>query len=172
MMPGLLAAGIAIVAFLVVQVVIFNLCRVVRRFQALAGMWFVLLAVYGAMFALLQQRLPAAWLAETDFERWVSFVNGGIVYLLLFLIYLCLYFTDHSLTVAYAIELELHGHMTRDEIKQRFPHDRMLQQRLADLVSNRYLIQEGESFRLAPKGKLFAGTLGTIKRCLKLEPGG
>ena len=45
-------------------------------------------------------------------------------------------------------------------------------QRLADLIANGYVVQEGEYYRLAPKGKVFAGTLGTIKRMLNLEPGG
>ena len=102
-------------------------------------MWFALLAPYCAMLLFFQHRLPSAWLAETNFEVWVSFVNGAVVYLLLFLIYLCLYFTDHSLTIVYAIELELRGQMTHDDIKRRFPYDAMLEQRLADLIANHYV---------------------------------
>jgi hypothetical protein len=172
MMPGLLAAAITIGVFLAVQVAIFNLFHIVRRFQALAAMWFALLALYVAMFLFFQHRLPQVWLAETDFERWVSFVNGAVVYLLLFLIYLCLYFTDHSLTVAYAIEFEQRGQMTRDDIKRRFPHNAMLEQRLADLTANSYVVRSGDAYCLAPKGKFFVSTLGTLKRLLKLELGG
>jgi len=172
MMPGLLAAAICIVAFLVMQVAVFNLAPVGRRFDALTGMWLGLLPLYITVFALFQHRLPASWLAVSKLEIIVSGINGAVVYLLLFLIYLCFYFTDHSLTVAYTIELERRGQMTRDDIKQRFPHDAMLRQRLADLITNGYVIQEGEYYRLAHKGRAFAGTLGTMKRFLKLEPGG
>jgi hypothetical protein len=62
--------------------------------------------------------------------------------------------------------------MTRQDLKERFPHDGMLQQRLADLIASGYACREGEHYRLLRKGMLFAGTLGGIKRFLKLGPGG
>ena len=172
MMPGLLAAAISFVAFLVVQVALFNLCTIRRRFQALASMWFGLLALYGVLVAVLQWHLPTHWLAATQLETTIGILNGAAVYLLLFLVYCCFYFTDHSLTVAFAIEFEARGSMTRADLKQRFPYDTMLAQRLDDLIANRYVVRNGDAYQLAPKGQRFVAILGTLKRFLKLEPGG
>ena len=143
----------------------------------MALMWLALTVVYGILYWVFQTYLPTGWRSPApvcSVEGVVGILNGLVVYLLLFLSYCCLYFTDHSLSVAYMIELEHRPGrtLTRTELKKRFPHDTMLRQRLGDLISNHYIIQEGECYRLAPKGKLFAGTLGIIKRVLRLEPGG
>jgi predicted transcriptional regulator len=78
------------------------------------------------------------------------------------------------LCLSYMIEFESRPlkKMTIEEIKQHFSYDALLAGRLDDLVANHYVVREGEQYRLAPKGQLFASTLGTIKRMLKLEPGG
>ena len=177
MTPGLLAAFSSFLLFLVGHVVLFQLFTITKRFQAMAATWVTLLAVYGILYAGFLRCLPAAFVPVepvASLSGVVGILNGAVVYLLLFLIYCCFYFTDHSLSVAYMIELEHRPGktMTRTELITRFPHDAMLRQRLADLIANSYVVQEGECYRLAPKGKLFAGTLGTIKRMLKLEPGG
>ena len=172
MMPGLLAVAISFFSFFVVQVVLFNLFTIKRRFQALVGMWFCLSVLYGFLFAIFQHRLPVKWLASTRIETIVSFLNGATLYLLLFLVYCCFYFTDHSLTVAFAIEFDARGSMTRDDLKQRFPYDAMLEQRLADLIANQYVRRDGGAYQLAPKGRCFVAVLGTLKNFLKLEPGG
>jgi hypothetical protein len=177
MTPGLLAAFSSFLLFLIGHVILFQLFTVTKRFQAMAATWLALLAAYLVLYALFLRCLPAAFVSAepvVSLSGLVGILNGMVVYLLLFLIYCCLYFTDHSLSVAYMIELEHRPGktMTRTELIQRFPHEAMLQQRLADLIANSYVVQEGEYYRLAPKGRLFAGTLGTIKRMLKLEPGG
>jgi hypothetical protein len=177
MTAGLLAGFLTFVLFLIAHVLLFQLFDITKRFNAMALTWFVLLAAYGALYSLFIHRLPAAFVSADPVWSMVGVVgvlNGAVVYLLLFLIYCCFYFTDHSLSVAYMIELEHRPGktMTRAQLKERFPHEPMLRQRLTDLVANGYVIQEGEYYRLAPKGKLFAGTLGTMKRFLKLEPGG
>jgi hypothetical protein len=177
MTPGLLAAFLSFFLFLIGHVVLFQVFTVTKRFQAMAATWVALLAAYGVLYAAFLRCLPAAFVSAepvASLPGLMGILNGVVVYLLLFLIYCCFYFTDHSLSVAYMIELEhCPGKtMTRTELIKRFPHDAMLRQRLADLVANSYVIQEGEYYRLAPKGKLFAGILGAIKRLLKLEPGG
>jgi hypothetical protein len=177
MTAGLLAAISTFLLFLIAQVLLFHLFTITKRFNAMSLIWFVLLAAYGRLYVVFLRWLPAAFVSpETIWSvpGVVGILNGAIIYLLLFLVYCCFYFTDHSLSVAYMIELEHRPGktMTRDQLKERFPHEAMLSQRLADLVANGYVVQEGEYYRLTPKGRLFAGVLGGLKRFLKLEPGG
>jgi hypothetical protein len=177
MTPGLLSAFATFGLFLIGQVALFQLFNIQRRFNALALVWFVLLAAYGVFYAFLLHHLPLALVYAGPVLSWseiIGIVNGAVLYLLLFLVYCCLYFTDHSLCVAFMIELEGRPsrRMTRQDLKERFPHDKMLQQRLSDLIASGYACQEGQHYRLARKGVLFAGALGGIKRFLNLEPGG
>lgn len=177
MTAGLLAAFFSFLLFLIGHVLLFQIFIISKRFNAMAATWFILLTAYGVLYAGLVRWLPSAFVSPEpvgSLTGVVGVVNGAVVYLLLFLIYCCLYFTDHSLSVAYMIELEHRPGktITRAQLKERFPHDAMLRRRLADLIANSYVVQDGEYYQLAPKGKLFAGTLGTIKRMLRLEPGG
>jgi hypothetical protein len=177
MTPGLLAAFFTFGLFLIGQIILFQLFDIHRRFNALAILWFALLAAYGLLYALFLNRLPSELVYSGHPLSWpgvVGVVNGVVLYLLSFLVYCCLYFTDHSLCVAFMIELEARPgrRMTRQDLKARFPHDKMLQQRLADLIASGYARQEGAHYRLITKGVLFAGGLGAIKRFLRLEPGG
>jgi hypothetical protein len=177
MSPGLLSAFATFALFLLGQIALFQLFNIQRRFNALALIWLILLAAYGLLYAVLLSCLPTVFVYPGPALTWpgiIGIANGVFIYLLLFLVYCCLYFTDHSLCVAFMIELEgrPNRRMTRQDLKERFPHDKMLQQRLADLIASGYACQEGEHYRLLKKGMLFAGTLGGIKRFLKLEPGG
>lgn len=170
MTAGLLAAFSTFLLFLIGHAAIFQLFTIVKKFNAMVLTWLVLLAAYAGLHAAFVHCLPPAWVATGVLDV----VNGAVVYFLLFLVYCCLYFTDHSLSVAYMIELEHRPGrvMTRTELKERFPHDTMLRQRFSDLIANSYVVQEGECYRLTPKGKLFAASLGMMKHFLKLEPGG
>jgi hypothetical protein len=177
MTPGLLAAFATFTLFLLGQVILFQLFNIQRRFNALALIWFALLAAYGLLYATLLSRLPPTLIypgSALTCPGIIGIANGLFIYLLLFLVYCCLYFTDHSLCVAFMIELEgrPNRRMTRQDLKERFPHDKMLQQRFSDLIASGYVSREGEHYRLLKKGKLFAGTLGGMKRFLKLGPGG
>jgi hypothetical protein len=177
MTSGLLAAFITFGLFLIGQIALFQLFDIRRRFNALALIWTALLVAYGFLYALFLSCLPSVLVYSgpvSTVPGIIGIANGVVLYLLLFLVYCCLYFTDHSLCVAFMIELEGRPsrRMTRRELKERFPHDKMLQQRLADLIASGYARKEGDYYRLVRKGVLFAGGLGTIKRFLKLEPGG
>jgi hypothetical protein len=177
MTPGILACFAAFFLFLVGQIALFQLFDIRRRFNALALLWLVLLAAYGYLYALFLHRLPSSLVLPgpvLSLPGIIAIANGVVIYLLMFLVYCCLYFTDHSLCVAFMIELESRPgrRMTREELKKRFPHYEMLQQRLADLIESGYVLREGEHYRLTSKGKLFAGTLGGMKYFLKLAPGG
>jgi hypothetical protein len=177
MTPGILAAFAAFFLFLVGQVALFQLFDIRRRFNALALLWLGLLAGYGLIYALFLHRLPATLVFSgpiLTLPGIIAIANGVVLYLLMFLVYCCLYFTDHSLCVAFMIELECRPdrRMTREELKQRFPHYEMIQQRLVDLIESGYVVSVGQHYKLTSKGNLFAGFLGGMKRFLKLGPGG
>ena len=163
--------------FLVMQIALVHVTVVTNRLKAMALTWLVLVPLYVALYHPLQHALPAALLPEegvSDFVRRANFVIGMVDYLLIFLTYGCLYYSDHSLCPAYMVEIanRPQRRMTISEIKQHFPFDAMLRQRLADLIANSYVVEEGEHDRLDSKGKCLTAVLGTLKRFLKLEPGG
>jgi len=177
MISGLVSAVCSFVLFLIGHVLLFQLFTITRRFQALVATWFVLLVAYLMIYLFMERHFPAVPASSSpssSYEGLVGFVNGIVVYLLFFLIYCCLYFTDHSLSIAFMIELEDRPQkkMTRNELTQRFPFDAFLKQRITDLEESKFIIREGDYIRVAPKGKLCAATLGSLKRFLKLEPGG
>jgi hypothetical protein len=177
MVPGLLAAFICFAVFLVTQIALAHLAPATHGLKAMALTWLVLLALYVALYGPLQNALPAALLPAEGLSRLaqrVNFLNGILVYLLMFLSYACFYYTDHSLCLAYMIEFESRPlkRMTLGEIQQHFPFDAMLARRLEDLIASQYVVREGERYRLDTKGRCLAAVAGTLKRSLKLEPGG
>jgi hypothetical protein len=62
--------------------------------------------------------------------------------------------------------------MTMTELKPRFPYDKLLQRRLADMAASRYLTKDGRHFCIATQGTLYAGTTRTMKKFLRIDPGG
>jgi hypothetical protein len=177
MVPGLLAAFICIAVFLVTQIALVHVMVVTNRLKAMAITWLVLVALYVALYHPLQHALPPALLPEesvSDFVRRANFVIGLVVYLLMFLTYGCFYYTDHSLCLAYMVEIEKRPQkrMALSEIKQHFPYDAMLARRLEDLMASQYVVRDGEHYRLDTKGKCLTAVTGPLKRFLNLEPGG
>jgi hypothetical protein len=140
--------------------------------------WALLLPVYVALYfgvrAVLPTRLgcPLPWF---DLEGLAAFLNGGLLYALLFSAWCYCYFcADHSLSVLYMMALEdaPTRRMTVDDLKKMFPYEEMLRQRLLDLQNNGFVVVEGDAFSLTPKGRRNARIAGGLKRFLHLEPGG
>ncbi len=177
MIPGLLAASACFVLFLALSIGIFQLAPDVHRFGTMAKLWLVLLVVYVPLYFLFQHLLPtpiAAVLPLNSLKGAVNFGNGMLIFTFMYLNFCALYTSDHGLSLAFMFELEGRAdkQMTLDQLRERFPYDALLRGRLIDLEANHFVICEGEYFRLAPKGKLFATVLGGLKRFLRLEPGG
>jgi hypothetical protein len=162
---------------MVVHIALFHFASILHKLKVMAFIWFLLLVLYAVLYVLFEKLLPGNWVVSpsvTRLESCVNFSNGILVYLLLFLSYCCFRFTDHSLSIAFMIELEQRSQkrMTLKELKQRFPYDALLKQRFGDLEVNGFVYRKGEHLHLTSKGKLYAGVFGGLKRLLKLEPGG
>jgi hypothetical protein len=171
MIPG------CFVLFLAIIIVWFNLAPGVHRFGTMARVWLVVLVVYVPLFFCLQHLLPSSIVAiapMNSLKGAVNFANGLIVFTFMYLNFCSLYTSDHGLSLAFMFELEgkADKRMTIEQLIQRFPYDEMLKGRLRDLEANNFVMRDGESFRLAPKGRFVAAFLGGMKRFLQLEPGG
>lgn len=169
MIPGILAAFLTFGAFNIGVVVAFRAWPRKHRLKMMLALWLGLLAAYvGIYFALNPPPLSSG-------EGWVFFLNGGLIYLLLFLTYsYCYFVSDHSLSVLYMMELEksTDQRLSLEQLKQAFPYDKLLRQRMVDLQNNGFVIQQGAHYELTAKGYQRAVIAGTLKKFLHLEPGG
>ena len=177
MIPGLLAAFLCFGLFLLAIIALFQARPSVHRFGAMALTWLILLAAYIPIYFFFQHSLPphiAAFAPLHTARGAVNFLNGGIVFTFMYLTFSALYTSDHGLSLAFMFELEgTPGRsMTLEALKLRFPYDAMLRGRLGELVENNFVIQEGDYYRLAPKGILVVAGLGGLKTFLRLDPGG
>ena len=131
--------------------------------------WTVLLGAYAAIYRAFDT--PPL----TSLEGIVFFANGMLIYLFLFLTFCYCYFvSNHSLSVLYMMALEdvPEQCVTVNELKQKFPYDELLSQRLRDLEANHFVLRSGEHFELTSQGKGRAHVAGGLKKFLNLEPGG
>jgi hypothetical protein len=177
MVPAILAAATSFAAFLAVSIALFHLLNVQRRLQAMGVIWLTLLGLYVGLYFVFQSVLPDAFTSNAP--RWsaesiVSVLNGMLIYLLTFLAFCCFYFTDHSLSINFMLEMDSRpgNQMTVTELKERFPYDKMLERRLADMVASGFLTKDGEHFCITSKGKIYAGVASAMKKFLRIDPGG
>lgn len=169
MLPGICAAVITFLVFLVAVVVRFHLPRVRHRLQTMTRIWALLLVVYAGIYRTFET--PSL----TSLEGIIFFGNGVVIYLLSFLAFCYCYFvSDHSLSVLYLMTLEDRSpkRLSPDELKQTFPYDDLLAQRLCDLEANDLVLREGDHYRLTGNGTNRARVAGKLKTFLNLEPGG
>jgi hypothetical protein len=141
-------------------------------------MWALLLPVYAALYFGVRAVLPA-WLGcplpWRSVEGLAAFLNGALLYALLFLVWCYCYFcTDHSLSVLYMLALEdtPSRRLSSDDIKKAFPYEELLCQRLLDLQNNGFVVVKDDAYSLTEKGQRNARIAGGLKRFLRLEPGG
>jgi hypothetical protein len=165
MLPGIFSAFITFVVFVLLVVVRFNRPPVGHRLKAMIRIWAVLLAVYVGLYWALGGKVAGT------LESIVIFANGILIYGLLFCTFCYCYFvSDHSLSVLFMLAMT--DRSSLDQIKQQFPYDELLRQRMIDLENNHFVARRGEYFELTPKGKTRARVAGALKQFLHLEPGG
>jgi hypothetical protein len=92
----------------------------------------------------------------------------------LFVLYVpAVYTVLTSLSVETIIMLRRRGGaMSEDQLYDRFAGRSILEDRLATLVANGYLIREGARFRLSLRGRALAKAFAFIKAFWRLGPGG
>jgi hypothetical protein len=178
MLSGILASFLCLVVFIATVVLRFHLPPVGHRLQVMMRIWALLLPVYAALYFGVRTVLPA-WLGCPlpwyDLEGLAAFLNGALLYALLFLAWCYCYFcADHSLSVLYMMALEdaPTRRLSLDEIEKAFPYDEMLRQRLVDLQNNGFVVVTDDVYSLTEKGQRNARIAGGLKRFLRLEPGG
>jgi len=178
MLSGISAAVLSLALFIAAVVMRFHRPPVGHRLHVMMRIWALLLPVHVALYFAVRATLPA-WLGCPlpwhDLEGLAAFLNGALLYTLLFLAWCYCYFcTDHSLSVLYMMALEETDtrRLSLDDIKKAFPYEEMLRQRLLDLQNNGFVVVIDETFSLTEKGRRNAKIAGGLKRFLHLEPGG
>jgi hypothetical protein len=178
MLSGICAAFLCLALFIGAVVVRFHRPPVGHRLQVMMRIWALLLPVYVALYFGVRAVLPA-WLGcplpWLKVEGLATFLNGALLYALLFSAWCYCYFcSDHSLSVLYMMALEDTSakRMTLDDLKKAFPYEEMLRLRLLDLQNNGFVVVEDGTFSLTQKGRRNARIAGNLRRFLHLEPGG
>ena len=159
MLSGICAAFLCLALFIGAVVVRFHRSPVGHRLHAMMRIWALFLLVYVALYFGLRAALPA-WLGcplpWRNLEGLADFLNGALLYALLFLLWSCCYFcADHSLSVLYMMALEDTStkRMTLEDLKKAFPYEEMLRQRLLDLQNNGFVLIKDDAFSLTKKGR-------------------
>ena len=178
MLSGICSAFLCVALFILAVVMRFNRPPVGHRLRAMMRIWVLLLLVYVALYFGVRSMLPA-WLGcplpWRDLEGLAAFLNGALLYALLFFAWCYCYFcADHSLSVLYMMALEdtPAKRMTLDDLKKAFPYEKMLRQRLLDLQNNGFVVVTDDAYWLTKKGRRNAMIAGGLKQFLHLEPGG
>jgi hypothetical protein len=178
MLSGICTAFLCLTLFILAVVVRFHRPPVSHRLQTMIHVWALLLPVYAALYFGVRAALPT-WLGcpvpWRDLEGLAAFLNGALLYALLFLAWCYCYFcTDHSLSVLYMLALEDTDarRLSLDDLKKAFPYEELLRQRLLDLQNNGFVAVTDDTFSLTKKGRRNARVAGGLKRFLRLEPGG
>jgi hypothetical protein len=178
MLSGILAAFLSLALFILAVVARFHYPPVGHRLSVMIRLWALLLPVYVVLYFCVRAVLPT-WLGCPlpwyDVQGLAAFLNGALLYGLLFLTWCYCYFcTDHSLSVLYMLALEDTDtrRLSLDELKKTFPYEELLHQRLLDLQNNGFVVAEGETYSLTKKGQRNARIASDLKRFLHLEPGG
>jgi hypothetical protein len=178
MLSGILASFLCLALFIIVVVARFQFPPVGHRLSVMIRIWMLLLPVYAVLYFGVRAALPT-WLGCPlpwhDVPGLAAFLNGALLYALLFLAWCYCYFcTDHSLSVLYMMALETTPtrRLSMDDLKKAFPYEKLLQERLLDLQNNGFVVVKDDAYSLTKKGRRNARIAGGLKRFLRLEPGG
>lgn len=178
MLSGIYTAFMCLTLFILAVVARFQFPPVGHRLHAMIRIWALLLPVYAVLYFGVRAALPT-WLGCPlpwhDLEGLAAFLNGVLLYALLFLAWCYCYFcTDHSLSVLYMMALEDTStrRLSLDDLKKAFPYENLLHERLLDLQINGFVVVKDDAFSLTKKGGRNARIAGGLKRFLRLEPGG
>lgn len=150
-----------IAAAVVAHFALLHWAPIERRARAFVGV-FAGAAVAHAVTALLLGAGP--WRAA----------YGVVLVFCAFILYGPFYYTiAASFSVRILVDLVgVHGGLTPDELRKRYPVDDIVDGRLRTLVASGYLRPSGSVFALSPKGAAIAGPFRLVKALWRLGPGG
>lgn len=104
-----------------------------------------------------------------------TFVNGLMLYLLLFFFYANNYFvTDRSISIRIMIELENSPQqgLSKEELYQYYNGDMIMDKRLNDMIYGQYVKLVNGKYINTKKGKIYAKVFKYFKKYLNLGKGG
>ena len=161
MVEDLIYSLVTFIVFLVAHWTIFYIGKFEHhRFRILQSIFIVFGFVYTALVIF----LPRGWVGagiEITYSsgRWISYLNGLIIYIFLFLSYGQIYYlTDRSISVRTFIELSKasDARLTLSELQKKYDHATLLGKRLEAMVYGKFLKKEGDFYKPTWKGLLAA----------------
>ncbi len=170
MVKGIILALACFVLFLLVHALVFHNWRLKNRFHAIMVDFYGVLASYILSFWL-TPILPI----DSGSNTIISFLNGVFVYVFLFFGYCQFYFIiDRSISVRVMIEIDKSQkkQLGLAEIKQVYDLEDLMTRRLAQMVSQNYIVKNGDHYVNTHKGRYEAKLFGFLKEFLHLTPGG
>lgn len=173
MLLGLVSGAGWFSAFLIAHVATFHFVRLRNRFQCIARLF--LAAAVGHLATIVVMQQFAGALGDAFRGPVLSFFAGLLAMLCLFVLYMPFYFTiAASLSVQSLILIARSPGWTLPiaALRERFASRAVLEQRLAAMVANGYLVREGDGFRPTSKGRLVGRSFHAIKRLWRLGAGG
>lgn len=183
MIKGILLGFLCFILFLVLHILIFHYFRIRRHFVTLRTIFFLLIPVYVLLFF----ALPEGFLSiltlrpekVTPLNIFLSlafnFCLGLWLYIFLWFGYCQFYFiVDRSISVRFMIEIEDSPNkaLSLDELKKIYTPDYIYSHRLDQMVETRYLIFKNGKYFNTEKGKILSIIFKSLKKILRIWPGG
>ncbi len=151
------------------------ICELMRQTRLLAAIWISTFLLYAALFFLPLEKINILINRLSGIMNVVGFAYGIIVYLFLSFVYLTIYYlTDRSVsaTILEIIDSAAQKKLTADEIKNIYDVEKKYQTELKGMLEGRFIIEESDYYRNSLKGRMYASVVRTMKRILRLGPGG
>ena len=169
-MKGLVLAALAVALLVAGSAVALRLYRGNKEFKVFLGAFAAAVAGYATAFAVTPPDLgvlPAAWL---EAAAWVDFANGLLVLALVFHGFWCFaYFACLSPSMGVMVELRARADRGISEAEalalqgREEPVNLIFQRRLPKLVQGGYVVEEGGTYRLLPRGARVAALGAFLK---------
>src|SRR3989338_337181 len=176
MIEGVVLAVMSFVFFLIVMGALFHFKPPKERWKTVSRLAFFFLMMYTFLLWLFPFR---NWLyllnPASPYAMFFAYINGALIYIFLFLSFGQFYFlVDRGVSARILIELfQANGqHMDEREIAKNYTLHDMQSRRIDDMVYGKYVIRDGSSVGLTPKGMIMAKIFLSSKKLLRLYPGG
>ena len=161
MTQGLISGVVWFAIFLIVHIALFHRKYIENSFPLIMRVFLSCLAGHTVTILATRGALPAMY--------------GLVAMACLFILYMPVYYTTvASLSIQTLILLrDADGQSLRiTELRHHFASDTIVEGRLKTMVSNGYLSEAQDGYRVTPKGRFVARSFATLKEFWRLGPGG
>jgi hypothetical protein len=166
MLKGLVLAGMLVVTWAVLQGIVFQLRAPQKAFASMVAWFAPLVPAYVLLYLLTPADLGVLPERFARAATPLGLLNGLAVLVLLFLTGVLFYYhADRSITVRLLIELARapQQRLSLAQLQAVCGVEVLMQDRLATMTMNGFLVRRGGRYHLAPKGRL-GGAGGTLAR--------